>query len=87
MADQRVVILAALEDGPLPRHLPPHAPGRSIERACSGVRPLRVASVIGELRSGAWPLVEEVPWGRDVFRITDGGRAQLAWVREVDGAA
>lgn len=88
MTDIRLLVLDALADGPLPRHLPISKAGRSIERVLAGFDvydSLLIARTIGELQSGPWPLVEPTPWGS--FRITEAGEAHRQFAHVIEGVA
>lgn len=85
MTDLRIHILTALAEQPLKRRLPRTVPGESLERVLArhGVTVFEVASLLGSMRSGPWPLIEVTDWDEDCYRITEAGKAQLAWVQEI----
>lgn len=86
--DIRLLVLDALADGPLPRHLPITREGRSVERVLAGFDvydTLLVARTLGELQSGPWPLVEITEWG--AFRITAAGEAHRDFAHVIEGVA
>ena len=86
MTDLRVLILSALEDRPLPRHLDIRVPGDSLERRLHGKATVfDVARGIAECQSGPWPLIEAI--GGGFYRLTEAGRAQLGWYRWSEQAA